>query len=108
MESWLNLSRNFCIIIQQGQTVVFSAVLAGYNTSYIAVDRFLALCVPLRYNDFVTNSRTIVSSAVGKMLLLLITVLVFMLDEEVKDCDKVSVKSQLSAEKNIYIAQLLD
>ena len=80
-----------------------------YLSSYhIAVDRFLALCVPLRYNDFVTNSRTIVSSAVGKMLLLLITVLVFMLDEEVKDCDKVSVKSQLPAEKNIYIAQLLD
>ena len=57
------------------------------------MDRFLALCVPLRYNDFVTNSRTMVSNAVGKMLLLLITVLVFMLDEEVQDCAKVSLQS---------------
>ena len=58
---------------------------------FIAVDRFLALCIPLRYNDFVTNNRTIVSSAVGKMLLLLITLLVFLLDKEVQDCDKVSL-----------------
>ena len=56
------------------------------------MDRFLALCVPLRYNDLVTNNRTIVSSAVGKMFLLLITVLVFMLDEEVQDCDKVGLR----------------
>ena len=60
---------------------------------FVAVDRFLALCIPLRYNDFVTINRTIVSSAVGKMLLLLITLLVFLLDKEVQDCDKVSLKT---------------
>ena len=76
---------------------------SAVQSFFIAVDRFLALCVPLRYNDFVTNSRTIVSSAVGKILLLLITVLVFLLDEEFQDCDKVRpVMSQLSG-SNIFI-----
>ena len=93
MESWLNLSRNFCIILQQGLQYQYQYSLQC-SAVFIAVDRFLALCVPLRYNDFVTNSRTIVSSAVGKLLLLLITALVFMLDEEVQDCDKVSLNCQ--------------
>ena len=102
MESWLNLSRNFCIILQQGLQYQYYYSLQC-STVFIAVDRFLALCVPLRYNDLVTNTRTIVSSAVGKLLLLLITALVFILDEEVQDCDKVRcVSSPVSGSKMIH------
>ena len=56
--------------------------------TFTEVDRFLALSCALIYNDIVTIYRTIIFTAVVKVLLLLITVLVFVLDQDVQDCDK--------------------
>ena len=52
------------------------------------MDRFLALSCALIYNEIVTNYRTMIFSVLGKVVLLLVTALVFVLDQDVQDCDK--------------------
>ena len=53
-----------------------------------AVDRFLALSCALIYNDIVTNYRTIIFNVLGKLVLLMVTGFVFLVDQDVQDCDK--------------------
>ena len=58
------------------------------SCNHNAVDRFLALSCALIYNEIVTNYRTMIFSVLGKVVLLLVTALVFVLDQEIQDCDK--------------------
>ena len=71
------------------------------------MDRFLALSCALIYNDIVTNYRTIIFNVLGKLVLLLVTGFVFVVDQDVQDCDKALYSARFFLLENFYSGSFL-